>query len=224
MPPLTRRELLGLAGIGFSTTLTGCYQSSASQDTTITGTTAEPPTTQKQSSTPMETHPKGAGPAPSCPDAYYTFDPYWVVEGPGPLGGFDLTVSPETVAVGDTLTVTLRNVTDNRQESGLKEKYDIQYRGTNGWHTVFGTRDKTFDPPPEIAVTHEPGQGFTWQFPVTKDGLSNITEKPDIYEVCSPIVPRTYRFVYWGITTEREKKENYETDYALGVPFTVTDG
>jgi hypothetical protein len=114
--------------------------------------------------------------------------------------------------------VSLRNVTDSTQSTGNRRKFDVQYRGSDGWHTIFGKKDDSFLN--DIGIEHEPNQGFTWEFPVTRDGLSSLTGH---YGVCTPINPGTYRFVYWGITTEQEKKEDYETDYAIGTSFTVSD-
>ena len=216
MPSLSRRKLLGLTALGCSTVLAGCTQSIASQETTTTGTT----TTAHQPTTTTRYQDGRAGPASSCPGEYSTFTPRWVVEGSGPLAGFNLTINQRTIALGDTLTVSLQNVTNTTLTTGNRRKYDIQYRDSSGWHTIFGVKDNYVWN--DIGVEHEPGQGFTWQFPVTRDGLATIAEN-NAYGVCAPLQPGTYRFVYWGISTEREGKEDYETDYALGVSFTVTD-
>lgn len=214
MPSLSRRNFLGLTVTGAATALAGCIESPLQNTPSETTTTAhQTPTSQ--------THDAGAGPAPSCPGELSAFDPHWVVEGSGPLAGFTLTVNRRTVAIGDTLAVSLRNSTDATQMTGNKRKYDVQYRGSSGWHTIFGLKDNyVWD---DIGIEHEPNHAFTWQFPVTRDGLSNITETSP-YGVCAPITPGTYRFVYWGVTTDREEAEDYETDYALGVPFTVSEG
>ena len=214
MPSFSRRKLLSLTAIGFSTTLAGCNQSSASQNTIATDTT----TTAQQTPATTQYQDGSAGPAPSCTGEYSSFNPRWVVEGSGPLAGFNLTLDQRTIALGDTLTVSLRNVTGNTQTTGNRRKYDVQYRGSNGWHTIFGVEHNSVWN--DIGVGHEPNHGFTWQFPFTRDGLSSLAGH---YGVCAPINPGTYRFVYWGITTEQEEKEDYETDYAIGVSFTITD-
>jgi len=216
MPSLSRRKLLSLSAIGLSIALAGCNQSSASQDTTATDTTTSP----QQTPATTQSRDGSAGPAPSCTGEYSSFTPRWVVEGSGPLAGFNLTTDQQTIALGDTLTVSLRNVTGNTQTTGNRRKYDVQYRNSNGWHTIFGKKDNYFWN--DIGIEHQPSQGFTWQFPFSRDGLSNIAENNG-YGVCAPINTGTYRFVYWGITTEQEEKEDYETDYAIATSFTVTD-
>lgn len=214
MPSLSRRKLLSLTAIGFSTALAGCNQSPASPDTTATDTTT---TAQQTPATPQNRDGR-AGPAPSCTGEYTSFTPHWVVEGSGPLAGFDLTTDQHTIALGDTLTVSLRNVTGKTQTTGNRRKYDVQYRDSNGWRTIFGVEHNAAWT--DIGVVHEPNHGFTWQFPFSRDGLSSLAGH---YGVCAPITPGTYRFVYWGITTEQEEKEDYETDYAIGTSFTVTE-
>jgi len=77
MSSLSRRKLLSLTAIGFSTSYAGCNQISSSQDTTATDTTTQ-------------TQDGSAGPAPSCTGEYSSFTPRWVVEGSGPLAGFNL--------------------------------------------------------------------------------------------------------------------------------------
>lgn len=216
MPSLSRRKLLGLTALGFASGLAGCNQSAAIPPNTTTRTT-----TPAQQSTATATPIDGrAGPAKSCTGEYASFHPGWVVEGPGPLGGFDLTLNQHTLTRGATLTASLRNVTDEPQTTGNKQKYDVQYKTSKGWRTIFGLKDNYIWT--DEGVGHKPGHGFTWRFPIAEDGLSTLTDRGN-YGVCTPLAPGTYRFVYWGITTEQEAQEDYETDYALGVPFTVTD-
>lgn len=216
MPSLSRRKLLSLSAIGFSTSLAGCNQSSAPQDTTATDTS----TALQQTSANTQSQDGSAGRAPSCTGKYSSFTPRWVVEGSGPLAGFNLTTDQQTIALGDTLTVSLQNVTNTTQVTGIRQKYDVQYRDSDGWHTIFGVIDNYAWT--DQGISHEPNRGFTWEFPFTRDGLSNIAGNNG-YGVCAPINSGTYRFVYWGVTTDQEEKEDYETDYAIGTSFTVTD-
>lgn len=162
-----------------------------------------------------------AKPAPTCSDGYESLNPWWIVKGPGPLAGFELRLDSESYAVGDELTVKLRNVTGGKRGTGNKDKYDLQHHGPDGWHTIFGTpADEEFGWTDE-GILHPPGNGFTWRFTITRDGLSGGGRTGSGYHVCEPITPGTYRFVYWGITIEREDGAGVETNYALGIPFRV---
>lgn len=209
VPRWSRRNLLhtGLAVVGVS--LAGCQ-------TTARSTTTTPATTHADS-----VGNRTAAPAPNCPDGYHSLTPAWVVEGPGPLGGFVLALNKEHYATGEELVAELRNATDEEQTSGNKTKFDIQYRGDAGWQTIFGTPDGQRPAWTDEGIIHQPGDGFTWQFPLTRDGVSNAVATGPSYHACQPIKPGLYRFVYWGITTEKERNEDFETDYALGATFTI---
>lgn len=208
--PRTRRQVLARLAAGGSLGLAGCVAG-------VPDGHAEP------SATPATAGDGSAGPAPSCPDGAEPFDPSWVVLGSGPLAGFELRLDRSTYARGETLVVELRNVTDSRQSTGIAGKYDVQHRGEDGWHTVFGgPADRPLAWTDE-GVLHPPGGGFTWRFALTREGLSGgVAGGPD-YRVCEPLRPGDYRFVYWGLTSEREREEGFETDYALGVPFGVVE-
>lgn len=220
----SRRAVLRLSLVAASIVGAGCTSSNTTGTPPPTATETERPRetpTESATPTPVET-PIGsgqAGPAPSCGD-YEPIDPGWVVAGRGPLGGFDLTLNRRELVRGDTLTPSLTNVTDAEQSTGNRKKYDIQFRGAEGWHSIFGTDG--IAPWTDEAVGHQPGEGFTWELTVTQDGLTEAVDHGPAYYVCSPLEPGTYRFVFWGITTERERREDFETDYALGVPFTVS--
>lgn len=212
MPVRSRREILALAAGGLSAATAGCFGRGTGSDSTTTSSTtsATDPT------------PSGASPAPSCRGRYTSFDPGWVVEGPGPLGGFELSLASDSIARGDTLTAELTNVSDDQQPTGNRKKYDVQYRGEDGWHTIFGTRNE-HPAWTDEGIGHSSGHGFSWEFTFTRDGLSNAVAQTPTYYVCAPIEAGTYRFVYWGITPPKEEAENFETDYALGVEFTVIE-
>lgn len=165
-----------------------------------------------------------ANPAPTCTEGYESLEPWWVVEGPGPLAGFKLRVDREEYAKGDELTAELRNVTESEQGAGNKHKYDIQYRATDGWHTIFGTPANESFAWTDEGYLIQPGDGWTWRFTLTQAGLSEGEDSGQSYHACQPVKPGTYRFVFWGVTTEQEREEGFETDYALGVPFKVESG
>jgi hypothetical protein len=59
-----------------------------------------------------------------------------------PLAEFELNLDSEAYSKGDLLIAKLRNVTNQGQSAGNKAKYDIQYRGPNGWHTIIGVSEE----------------------------------------------------------------------------------
>ncbi len=135
----------------------------------------------------------------------------------GPLAGFALEVFEESVTFGSQLTVSLKNVTETERTSGNKQDYDVQRQTDAGWKSVFW-RPKTGYWTDE-ALSHAPGEGFTWRLSFTQKGLRSLENQPAYY-VCLPLETGTYRFVYFGISPKQES--DFETEFALGSSFTVT--
>lgn len=201
----SRREFLHAGAVASAVCLAGCQVGA-------------------QPETPTHTEPVGDGsasPAPNCPHGYRSIEPWWVVVGPGPLGGFELDLDQQSYERGEKLVAELRNVTDTERLSGAQTKYDIQFKAAHGWQTVIGVPEDGHYPWPAIGIAHQPGEGFTWQINLTQEGISGDSDPAESYRACGPMAPGTYRFIYWGITSEREREEDFETDYALGVPFTL---
>lgn len=113
--------------------------------------------------------------------------------GHGTYEGFRLAADPETVALGDDITFRLRNVSGEPRSVGTDGNYTIQDRHTGGWRNVFSTEAgigwdgsaKSVDPD-ELA--------FAWTFTVAETGFEDAR-----YELCDPLTPGEYRFVYWGL-------------------------
>jgi hypothetical protein len=156
-----------------------------------------------------------ASSAPSCGE-YRPLTPDWDVSGENPIAGFELVLNSRDIGIGDTLEVTLRNVSDEEKGTGVKSKYDIQYRADTGWHSIFGTDGPA--PWPAVLLNHEPGDGFQWTRSFTEDGLSDGNDG-GMYFVCNQLDPGLYRFVYWNIVVEDESGE-----VATGAPFYVSEG
>lgn len=195
---MNRRRFLGvIAGLG--PPLAGCL-GSETPASTPTDTPASTPT-----STPTE----------PCQRDLKRIEPWWTVES-GPLDGFDLSLSTESVSIGGTLTANLRNVTDEQRTSGTYTKYDIERQTAAGWESIFWKKE--YEAWTSEGVFHEPDEGFNWEFTFTQDGLTETGKARPDYFVCSSLEPGTYRFVYWGVSPEGESG----TDYALSSQFSVT--
>lgn len=127
--------------------------------------------------------------------------------------GFVLTVTPKTVELGDKITVTLQNTTTQNQETGNKQKYDIQYKSDNGWRSIFKLYHRGWS---EQAIIHRPNDGFVWKQRFSAEGLSQKHKYNPSYHVCSELQPGEYRFLYWGLI-------NSEECSVLAAKFTVKD-
>lgn len=197
---MKRRSVLGATGC-LLMTLSGCSSRlSASSDTD----------TRTSSSTATGT------PTAPCERELKHITTEWTVE-TGTLEGFELAVSEESVPLGGTITVRLTNTTDEERNSGIESKYDVQRRTDAGWRSVFRYEGPGWE---DLAVGHDPGEGYRWELTLTEDGLSRPREDElgPAYYVCDPLDPGTYRFLYFGISSPSTKQS------ALGIQFTVTGG
>lgn len=139
----------------------------------------------------------------------------------GTLAGFDLKATKATVAQGETVGFRLENVTNEEQLSGNKSKYTIHRETTAGWRDIFYRAPDSEQTLAyhDDAVSQPPGEGFRWGLEFSTSGLEHDIENGlGSRAVCEPLPSGTYRFVYWGITTD-EEIEGSENEYALGVQF-----
>lgn len=226
MTPPTRREVLSSSVALLPFSLAGCAdsESSRSSASTATGPSTPSRTTEHTRSTTHEPtrtitplDDGDASPSRSCSGEYDAVDPAWVVAGPGPIGGFELFIRKAPATRGDVFEAEVLNVRQNRADIGIKGKFDVQYRGSTGWHSVLAA-DSAWN---DLAYRFEPGEGHTWKFPFTEEGIRDASERPE-YLVCDELSAGEYRFVYWGVTGRREVNENFSTDYALGRSFELS--
>lgn len=150
------------------------------------------------------------GTVPDCPEPYKSLEPFWVVAGSGPIGGFELRLNRNRYSVGDILEANLVNRTSKSQPTGGKDRVDIIYKGEEGWHTIFGSIEGNPDWLAE-RILHKPGGVFNWKVTLTQEGLSEGNSLNGDYHACQQIKPGQYRFVYWGIIQEKEKTKNLKS-------------
>lgn len=144
-------------------------------------------------------------------------------------GTFELVADPETVALSEELSVTLRFVGDDGDEDGAMtgndEKFTVERETDDGWTSIY--RLPEYYGWNDIGITKPdlspPATWFEWSFELTRERMEHSTELNTPYAVCDPLEPGTYRFVYWGVTTPAERESDWETEYAIGVEFQVTD-
>lgn len=135
------------------------------------------------------------------------------------ISGFTLTAQPETVAIGDTLTIRLVNTTDKTLTTSNRRHYTIQKRVAGGWKHIFWAADEL--PYFSGLVSHKPDKGLMWSWSVTEDGLS--TER---YHVCDALTIGTYRFVFFGVgKLEQGDTTNggEQNEHAIAVQFDVEE-
>lgn len=204
-----RRALTLIAGMGLP--LTGCLEGAPSDPSTGRSTTP-PPTDERATTSSADPECEGAKRMDYLVDSV-VYDT---------LAGFTLRITEDTVTKGEPIHVTLENATDSDQASGVKDKYDIQRQAGDNWHSIFWGDDANSQHEGwhDVGITHPPGEGFTWELPVTRNGLGReIDEGVGYLAVCNPLSPGMYRFVFWGLNSDQQQQNE---DVGLGARFRVT--
>lgn len=181
-------------------------------DQTTTASTAEKTTTTTdtaEKTTASDCPPKDQ-PAPTCSGGWEHVGGYVDDETPPPTGGgFELTVEPATLALGDCVTFRLTNRTDEEKATGIRDKYVVHRETADGWRSVLFSKSGAYV---DLGILHPPDEGFVWNRRFSPAGLSGHGDRHSI-RACEPLQPGTYRFVYWGGAGSFD---------ALGVRFEVT--
>ncbi|TQQ80573.1 hypothetical protein [Halonotius roseus] len=105
-----------------------------------------------------------------------------------------------TVGQGDEIEFRLVNVSSEYLTTGNKHKYNLQLQTEAGWEEIRGTTgdaDRLLYT--DIGIGQRPGEGFTWSFELTEDGLLAGHPHEDDLTICPDLQPGRYRFAYWGV-------------------------
>lgn len=141
-----------------------------------------------------------------CDDPGFDRHPQWFTEGDVHLGDFErddevvaaLRVDGTEHARGDRVEVRLTNLLDEGFHTGNRHKFNLQVLTTSGWQDVRGG-EKPFGYPDQ-AVSHPPGDGFTWSFELTEAGV--VEDAMHDLRVCPGLPAGRYRFAYFGVIGE----------------------
>ena len=101
---------------------------------------------------------------------------------------------------GDEIEFRLLNVSNASLTTGNEYKYNLQLQTEAGWEEIRGTTgdaDRLLYT--DIGVVQPPGDGFTWSFELTEDGLLAGHPHEDDLAICPDLQPGRYRFAYWGV-------------------------
>ncbi|MFB6307715.1 MAG: hypothetical protein ABEH35_00145 [Haloarculaceae archaeon] len=110
-----------------------------------------------------------------------------------------LRVGKSRYSRGDTATITLTNVSDGEVETGIREKYNLEVRTTDGWQEVRGYADGTARPYMDVATGHAPGEIFEWSLQLSEERLVADHPHGEALVVCPGLPAGRYRFVYTGV-------------------------
>jgi hypothetical protein len=181
-------------------------------DTETVTATASDPLSPDPDDLPGHVRPSGdppaVPPALSCPDEDFERHPtshddevpWGEAEPNDETVPFALRVDSESVDYGDTVTVTLTNVSDRLQGTGNRHKYNLEVRTEDGWQDVRGRTDGDYFGYTDEAISHAPGDGFEWTIELAEAGLAEGHYHEDAIEVCPDLPAGRYRFVFWEPT------------------------
>ncbi|WP_178918011.1 immunoglobulin-like domain-containing protein [Natronomonas gomsonensis] len=137
----------------------------------------------------------------SCDDDAFERHPQWADEDDVQYGEFEtdgettfaLRVAETSYERGDTVEMTLTNVTDREASTGNDRKFNLQVYTEDGWQDVRGGSESSFGYTDE-AIGHAPGEGFEWSIELTEEAVGG-----DRFEVCPDLPAGRYRFAYFGV-------------------------
>ncbi len=218
--PVDRRRFLAGALAGLAAFGAGCTDTTGNSDTTRGSTE---PTTNDESVSGTDTArrptvstvTRGTD-STACEEALQRLPSKVNGVEYGSLNGFSLTANRTTLSIGDSIVFRLRNETDTETITGNRHKFDVQRRLDDEWRSIYWMSDSASYT--DMGYGQQPGEGFTWRFALTRQGLEHTSQTNPPYRVCEALVPGDYRFVYWGVSAEGEN----ETDRGVGVRFELT--
>lgn len=111
--------------------------------------------------------------------------------------GLALRVDQRSVEPGETVQVTMTNVTDEALYTGNRHKHSLEVYTEEGWTDVRVATDERALEHTDEAIGHDPGEGFEWAFELTETGVVDDHVHADSLEVCPGLPDGRYRFVFW---------------------------
>lgn len=137
----------------------------------------------------------------SCDGDSFERHPQWAEEADVQYGDFEtdgettfaLRVAETSYERGDTVEISLTNVTDREVSTGNRRKFNLQVYTEDGWQDVRGGSESSFGYT-DVAIGHAPGEGFEWRIELTEDAVAG-----DRFEVCPDLSAGRYRFAYFGV-------------------------
>ncbi|MFC7230267.1 hypothetical protein ACFQMM_00695 [Saliphagus sp. GCM10025308] len=100
------------------------------------------------------------------------------------------------VARGESVSVTMRNLTSVEQGTGNDRKFSLEVRTEAGWQEVRGHRSEHGIGYTDEGIIHRPGEGFDWELELSEAAVEDLYSG---LEVCPGLPAGRYRFVYWPL-------------------------
>lgn len=109
---------------------------------------------------------------------------------------YTLRVRSLTYALGETVNIAFRNISNEVRSTGNPHKMNIDVLTTDGWMDVRGWPDGTALPVTDELVELEPGEAHEWNITLTTDGVidASFPSHHEEITVCPDLQPGRYRF------------------------------
>ncbi len=122
---------------------------------------------------------------------------------------WSMRVEETSYELGETVAITLTNVSERELVTGNSSKHNIQLYTEEGWQDVRGYETDSPVEYTDEGILHPAGDGFEWTVELSEEGIISENENVDRLSVCPDLQPGRYRFVFW--------------DPALAVAFDVEE-
>ncbi|USZ72746.1 hypothetical protein [Natronosalvus halobius] len=114
----------------------------------------------------------------------------------GDADAFAMRVDSLEVARGESVSITMRNLTSVEQGTGNDRKFSLEVQTEAGWQEVRGHRSEHGIGYTDEGIIHRPGEGFDWEIELTEAAVQELYSG---LEVCPGLPAGRYRFVYWPL-------------------------
>lgn len=126
------------------------------------------------------------------------------------------------VARGETVTVTVQNVSLLPKQRGAKSRNHLQVRTTAGWQDVRVWTPGSVPPHP-LDRTMWPGDSLEWTLTMSEAEIPNDFIFVSELEVCPRLPAGRYRFVFAGLRGHDEAVRAGFQDGTVGVQFDLVE-
>ena len=110
----------------------------------------------------------------------------------------ELSTEGTTETYGQSLRLVLRNTGDAPAATLGEAAYSLQRETGEGWLDVRGSTTGEAVELPRSEASLDTSSAYSWDVTLTETGIADAVGGLEL-DVCPPLGPGTYRFVYWGL-------------------------
>lgn len=133
-----------------------------------------------------------------------------------------LSADKQAVSRGETVTITVQNVSMIPKQRGAKSRNTLQVLTEDGWQDVRVWTPGSIPPHPRDQAMW-PGDSLEWSLTMTEEEIPNAYIFATELEVCPRLPAGRYRFVFNGLHGHDEAVSAQFDDGAVGVQFDLLE-